>query len=292
MRVHIDPMLADAFCQLGIKKVKDIDDLCRKAKDYLKKDRDRFVEVGEPDTPDYYITALHGVICRLIPLAREIITDEGEDCTRQYTSILYLMVTDSDARYALSYAHAKLYPDSSNNTYSFPVYHYTQLEDMRPTLQVLPPEEIEPPATALEWECFGMIFTAMAKFCRDLDISSIPHKTERAMLAVTHARSETLTVDGNTVTGKLVPLANETSLYESVREDHRYTYSKDLCLLISDGTPRYLLKTRHNYQYFRKVVYDDVPGGCSYKPTETKQVTTYQFVTLDEVQEKLYPLYY
>ena len=290
-RTKIASMLTEAYHQLGINNVRELDARTNEALEYLRTDREHYIEVADADTPEYYITTKHGVICDLIPLAREIIRDQQKDHIREQITIFSLMLSDSGNHYVYSYSYAKLYPDPLQNRYSYPVYRHAELKDIRKSLQICPPQEIRPVATALEWEAYGMMFTVFAHLDRSNNINNIPHKTERAMLAALHTLPQELMINGSSYSGKLVPLAWEESMWEEMREDHRYSYKKELCLLVTPEKPYYILKTRNTYSYFRKEIYDDVPGGCAYQPTEEKQETTYGFVTLSDIPQNLHPLY-
>lgn len=292
MAVSLTVPLADAYYALGIPKVKDIDLRVREAQAYLKNDREHYIEAAEPEVPEYRISISHGVICKLIPLAQKITTEQQEDHILQNVTVLSLMVTETETRYVLSNTRNRLFDDPAECGYSYPIYRYCPLENIPKDLQVLPPQEIRPAATPMDWEIFGMIFTAMAHFSGDLAINYIPHKTERAMLTVQHAPMQEITLNGQTVSCKLIPLAGDCSLWEEMREDHRYSYTKELCLMLSDGAPQYVLRIHHAYYYFRKVISDDVPGGCSYEPTGEKQEITYHTVTLQDIRDDLNPMYY
>ena len=288
----IAAMLTEAYHRLGVNNVHELRTRIRQALAYLDTDREHYIEVVNADTPEYYITTKHGVICNLIPLAQEIIQDQEQDHVRVHTAIFALMISDAGNRYVYSYSYAKLYSDSSQNAYSYPVYRYAELEDIRKSLRTSSPQEIRPVATALDWEAYGMMFTAFAHLDRSDDINNIPHKTERAMQAYQYAPQQELTVAGKRYLGKLVALAYEEPMPDQLREDHRYSHRNELCLLITAEKPYYILKTRHTYSYFRKIIYDDVPGGCSYEPTGEKQETTYSFVTLFDLSQDMHPLYY
>ena len=292
MKNKIETMLAEAYRRLGIQEVQKIQKWVADAVKYLEQDREHYIETVDSDKPEYYSTIENGVICHMVPLAQEIIQDQLEDHIREHKAVFSLMVAGEEVRYVYEYSYGDLYSDPSMNTYSYSVCRYTELDEIRKELCADAPDRIRPVSTASEWEVFGHLFMAFVKFGKELHINAIPHKTERAMLAASHARPEELTVDGSCITGKLVPIAREHSLWEELREDHRYSYRKELCLLISEDAPKYLLKTHHVYHYFRKVILDDAPGGCVYEPTEEKQEITYEFVTLEDVPQRMYPLYY
>ena len=112
------------------------------------------------------------------------------------------------------------------------------------------------------------------------------------MLMYTYTLPQELTIADKSYLGKVVPLAWEQSMWEHMHEDHRYSYRKELCLLITEEKPWYILKTHHTFNYFRKKIYDDVPGGCAYEPTEIKEETTYAFIKLSDLSQDMHPLYY
>jgi hypothetical protein len=281
-------MLTEAYHQLGVNSVRELDARAREAWEYLCKDREHYNEVVDADTPEYCITANDGVICKLIPLAREIIQDQEKDHLREHTAIFSLMVSDSGNRFVYSYCYAKLYQEPSQNSYSYPVYRYAELKDIRKGLRIFPPQEIRPAATELEWESYCMMFAAFAQLDRSQTINTIPHKTERAMQAYAYALPQELTITGRSYLGKLVPLAWEESMWEQMREDHRYSYRKELCLLVTPEKPYYVLKTCHIYRYFRA----DISGDRACKPAHEKQETTYAFVKLSDLSQDMHPLYY
>lgn len=288
----IASMLTEAYQQLGVNDVQELDVRIHEALEYLRTDREHYIEVVDADMPEYYITTKYGVICKLIPLAREIIRDQEEDHIREHTAIFSLMLSDTGNHYVYSYSYARLYSDPSQNSYTYPIYRYAELKDIRENLKICPPQKIRPTVTALEWEVYGMMFAAFAHLNQSDNINNIPHKTERAMHAYAHTRAQQLTITGRSYLGRLVPLAWEESMWEEMREDHRYSYRKELCLLITPEKPYYILKTHHTYNYFRKKILNDDPGGCSYEPTEDKQETTYAFVKLSDISQDMYPIYH
>ena len=285
---RIISMLTEAYHQLGVNNVRELDAHANEAWEYLRKDREHYIEVADANTPEYYITTQHGIICKLIPLAREILRDQEEDHIREYSSIFSLMISDSGNHYVYSYSYAKLYPDKLKNSYSYPVYRYAELEDIRKSLQICSPEEIRAVVTELELEAYAMMFTAFAQLEKSDNINNIPHKTERAMQAYAYTLPQDLTITGRSYLGKLVPLAWEESMWEQMREDHRYSYRKELCLLVTPEKPYYVLKTRHIYRYFRA----DISGDRACKPADEKQETTYAFVKLSDLSQDMHPLYY
>ena len=289
-KVTIRTMLADAYSHLGIRSVRQIEEHIQQALNYLSRDRERYIEAVEPDFPEHQITERFGVICKLIPVAQEITRNREESRIWERTAVLFLMVTESSVRYVHTDSYAWLYENPKQNTYSFPVYRYTELEDIRKTLRPSPPDEIQPAATGREWEIYAMIFTAYDKFCTDRPVNSIPQRTERTMLALAHIKPETLAVDGRNVTGRLIPLA-EGFPREEQRKDHRYSRTDELCLLVTEKTQRYLLKSRHTCRYFRRDIFADVPEGCGYEPTDKRTEITYSFTRLEDVRQIMFPHY-
>ena len=284
-------MLHAAYTRLGVSEPDSIPGKVTEALNYLIADREHYIEVADSDTPEYCITTKNGVICKLVPLAQHIIRDEMEDYTREHSAIFSLMVTEHGARFVYDYCYATLHDDPMENTYSYSVYRYAQLKDITDSLQVASPQQIRPITTAQEWEAYGMMFTAFAQLDKTESINNIPRRTERAMLWVTHAMPKEVTISGKTYTGKLVPLGYEKAMWDTLREDHRYSYRKELCLLITQNELRYVLKTIHRYAYFKKIILDDEPGAVSYEDTHEKQETTYEFIALPELSNDMYPLY-
>ena len=289
---EIVTMLKDAYNRLGISDARELETKIKEALAYLRKDREHYIEVTDENTPEYYITTKNGVICKTVPLAQEIIRDQEKDHVREHKAVFMLMLTDDGNSYVCRYSYARLYPDRSRNSYSNPVYCYADLKSIRKQLVVCSPQKIRPITTQMEWEAYQMMFAVFARLNQSGIINTIPHKTERAMLAYEHALQQQITIAGKVYSGKLVPLASEQSMWNEMRKDHQYSYRKELCLLITGDKSYYVLKTRHIYSFFRKKLYDNTPGACAYEPTEEKQETTYAFVALSDISQKMYPLYY
>lgn len=285
-------MLAEAYRKLGIRSVSEIDARIKTALDYLSQDREHYIEVVDADTPDYLITTRNGVICKLIPLAREVITDKEEDHTRQCISVFSLMIAEHSMRYVYSWSYAKIYPDPTRNTCTHPIYHFAKLADIHKDLRVSAPCEIRPIATPRDWDIYRKMFAVFAHLNRSQPLNSIPHKTERAVLASTLAIPESITVDGKAMHGKLIPLAREESMFGQIRKDHQYSYIKELHLFVTETDLHYLIKTRHIYDYFRVIKNGDDPGNDAYVSTKQEQETTYAIVTLADIPKNMHPLYY
>ena len=288
----LEQMLADAYHKLGITAEGTCRAMVTAAVGYLKRDREYYIEVAEQDVPEYMITVQHGVTCRLIPLAWKKTTEERKDHLLEVTKVLSLMVAGEDLRYVCGLTRMKFFEDPADNTYGYPIYRYVELADLEEGLQVLPPQEIRPAATARDLEVYHKILNAFTKFGGYLEPVMIPHKLERAMLAVQYAPCDAVEIDSQILRGKLVPLARDQSFLEESRRDHKYSYTRDLVLLISGNELHYLLKTTHIYNYFRKVVVDRVPGGCIYEPTVEKQKITYAFADLEQIQGRMHLLYH
>lgn len=285
-------MLANAYRHLGLVNAQQIDLHVQSALRYLEKDREHYIEAAPGDVPEYLITTRHGVVCHLIPLAQRILREKKKDHVQENRTVLSLMVTDQKVRYVCATSFAQCYADRSRNRYSYPVYRYVQLNEVPKDLRIDDPQNIRPIAADKDREIFGMLFMAFARLGENQHINSIPRRTERAMQTVPHTLPEMLSVDADCVTGKVIPLAQEDSLWEDMREDHTYRYRKELCLFIGKGAPRYLMKTHHIYHYFRKTVFDDVPGGYAYQPTADKREITCKFVTLEDIPKDMSPLYH
>lgn len=292
MTPHIDAMLAEAYYRLGIHSVKDIDSRIRKARAYLTAVRERYIEVAESDVAEYMITTNHGVICRQIPLAYACTAKKTGSRLGREVCVFSLIVSNTKARYMCAHYRSQLRDDPMDIVYNFPVNYFARLEDITPAMRVTDPQKILPETTDAQWNAYCMVFNAMEKYCRHLPINSIPHKTEQAMFSLDSIEPEDLTVAGENLSGKLLPLAQQESLWEELREDHKYSTRKDLYLLVQEEHCQYILKTHHIYQYFHKVILDDTPGGCIYEPTENKQETVYTFTTLDALPPQMYALYY
>lgn len=292
MTKQIVAMLTQAYARLGITDTSQIQPWVRQALHYFNDDRERYIEVVEPDVPEYLITVNHGVICKLIPLARSVTTEQDEKYTKQNTTVFALMVSEDEIRYVWRCHTDYLAANPADNSYRFPIYRYATLDEIKGDLHVLPPYQITPVATPHQLEIYKMIFLAMAKFCGHMSINHIPHKTERAMLAIGYSMAQAVTVSHQPLQGKLVTLATGKNAKTQIRKDHRYTCTKDLCLFVMEQRAYYLLKTWHQYHYFRKIVFSDTPGDCAYEPTEDKQEICYEIVKLEDLDTDFSPNFY
>lgn len=292
MNERINRLLKDAYSHLGVKTAGEQEKWLRRGEEYLKRDRERYIELADQDTPEYQISIHLGRICRIVPLALKITKEKKETVTVHSSQVLGLMVAGDQAEYVVETASRTESDDPEKESLRFPIYRRTKLEELSDGFQLMEPRLIIPVASRRQREIYGMIFMAMLKFSGQLSINSIPHKTERAVFSIPFAPEQTLQLEGKTVTGKRIALARQESLYDEPRENCRYSYYKELSLLITQHSQQYVMKTHHIYRYFRKVVYDDVPGGCAYEDTEEKQEDTYQTVALEDVRDDLYPLYY
>ena len=291
MKFTISRMLEEAYARLQAPNNRAF---TRQAVSYLMTDREHYIELADPDTPEYQISLHLGRICHLVPLAIRLSKETGADSVCHKSEVLHLVVTENEAEYAIETSSRREYTNpKKEDTYRTPIYRRTALADLGEGFVALPPEQIAPVATKRRRDIFGMIFMAIAKFGKQLHIYSIPAKTERAMFYSCLAPDVTILVDGNAVTGKWVPLAREDSLYDTYREDHRYSWYRELGLMITPVSQFYVMKTHHIYRYFRKNVYDkDTPGACSYEDAGEKQEDTYQRVELDQIKGDLYPQYH
>jgi len=194
MTDHIKEMLADAYRHLGVTKPKENDRLVKAAVNYLLNDREHYMEIAEEDQPEYLISSKQGIICKTVPLARSVITDETSTYREVFTATLYLVVTTGKADYVHAYTRDKLYDDPAKNTHTHPFYRYTRLSERIDSLTPMLPEQIVPIATLQDWEIFRMAFAVYAKFCKGFHINFIPQQTEQAMGYIRYAPDETFTV--------------------------------------------------------------------------------------------------
>ena len=288
MNSVINRMLEEAYSRLHAPNQRQF---CREAVEYLLTDRDHYIQLANPDTPEYEITVRMGMICRMVPLAIRLSEESHKNAVCHKSEVVHLVVTPDKAEYAIETASRWEYTDpEKEDSYRYPVYRRTSLEDLGKGFMPLLPQQITPCATKRRREIFGMMFMAIAKFSGKYHINTIPARTEQAMFYSLLAPDTQLSVDGKAYTGKWIPLAKENSLYETYREDHRYSWRRELGLMITPLTQFYVLKTHHVYRYFRKIIYDkDIPGACSYEDTGEKQESTYEKVELDQVQGDMYP---
>ena len=263
----------------------------RKAVSYLMTDRQHYIQLADPDTPEYQISLHLGIICYLVPLALRLSKQTHKDAVCHQCQILHLVVTGETAQYAIETSSRWEYKDPEKENYRYPVYRRAKLTDLEEGFVAMDPEKIVPSASGRQREIFGMIFAAIAKFGEKLPINAIPAKTERAMFSIPMAPEKAVPVDGKPITGKWIPLARENAMYEEYRQDHRYSRHRELGLVVTSLSQCYVLKTHHIYRYFRKIPYDDSPGAFRYEDTGVKQEDTYQKVDLDQVRGNLSPLY-
>ena len=202
------------------------------------------------------------------------------------------MHTQEENRYVSSRVYNKWYNNPAENEFSYPVYRYIRLEDIEKTPQVSSPQEIRPAATKAEWETYGMMFDAFAKLNRNADINIIPHRTERAMLMAAHTKPEEVVVEGKRYRGRIIPLARGDLMGEQQLEEYRCSSVEELCLLITQDNPYYLIKTYHYYSHFSKEKPEDTPDNCGNAVTREKQEITYQFAALSDIQQTFYPFFY
>lgn len=286
-RIHM--MLRRAYRRLGIRET-EMSTWIRRAKEYLQQDREHYVEMTDEEEPDYQNTLESGQICRMVPLGRQVIRDQGKDCDQEYTMVLSLMVTEDTVRYIGGYTMDKLFRDPRENQYGYPIYCETALESIKKTMQPLPPQEIRPLATPRDWEIYGMVFMGIARFARQYSLNFIPHKTERAVRMLTHILETELTVGDDTLRGKLLPLARDRYEAQEYGKDYSHSSRRELCLLVTSERQMYLLKTYHTYQYFKKVELMDKPGTFVDVPQEDKQTITYAYTTLEQIRGKMHLL--
>lgn len=287
MTDQIRKMLADAYHHLGICDQKENDRLVEASIHYLSKDREHYIEIAEEEQPEYLATHDQGVICKLIPLARSVVTDRTRVYREVFTATLYLAVTEKRADYVHAYTKDKLYKDPKRNSHTYPFYRYTQLSKLANDLKPLPPEQIEPIATPRSWQIFCMAFAAYVKFCKDRHINFIPLHAEQVMEQVRHAPNETFTIDNATYSGKAIPLVYSRFFANPIQRDgHTHIWQK-LYLLISAGTPRYMLQTIRNDMPFQSASAQDDDALSTDTGKQTQ--STYAFVELEDVPPPMNP---
>lgn len=287
----IQSLLRDTYHRLGVKSVRRLDALASQSWDYLCADREFYISVAEGDDLDRIPEDEDRMICKLLPLAQKVVEDQEEDHIRVHTATFCLMVAEEDLRFVMRYCYHKQYPDPTQNAYGFPMYRYVQSEDILSGLKVRSPRQLRPVATKLDWEAYGMMFSAFARLEKSGHMEYVPQRTERAMVAAEHTEEKTLQVQEHSVTGRPVLLATGDTSPRQYRQDHYYTFRKSLYLLMSEEMPRYLLKTTHTYRYFHKRIYGDEPGACAYEDGEEKLQEEYAFLSLPEIPQNLRPHY-
>lgn len=289
----IEFMLRQAYCRLGVQKADEQDVRIQAAMEYLSCDREHYIELVEQDTPEHYIDERNGVVCKLIPLAQLITEKREEDHLCRRVRVLSVMVAPEEVRCVYADSYDRLYENPADNTYTYPVYNYAELEGISDDLQICDPQTIRPVATERQREIYGSIFAVFERLCRKYSQANTAfHKTERAMLAAERSLPAEFAVGGDSVSGKGILLATENAPYEELREDHNYKCYRSLHLLITETKLQYLMQTQHQYHYFRKEILGDEPGACIYEPTEEKCEITGEFVTLEEIPQDMCPLYY
>jgi len=287
MTDHIKEMLADAYRHLGVTKPKENDRLVKAAVNYLLNDREHYMEIAEEDQPEYLISSKQGIICKTVPLARSVITDETSTYREVFTATLYLVVTTGKADYVHAYTRDKLYDDPAKNTHTHPFYRYTRLSERIDSLTPMLPEQIVPIATLQDWEIFRMAFAVYAKFCKGFHINFIPQQTEQAMGYIRYAPDETFTVDNRKVSGKAIPLVYTQFIQKPLQQDRRISVYQRLYLLLADGVPRYMLQTNRICLYVQEIPLGDV--GSMFKDTGEHVEITYTFVELEDIQHPMSP---
>ena len=287
--LQLEKMLEEVYSRFGSPDNRPVEARIREAKAYLAADRKRYIEVAEQDVPADMITEQYGVSCKLIPLAREAEQKWVKNHTEEETVEYSVMVTETEARFVSAVSRAKCYLDPTRSSWTFPEYRYVELKDI--PLRVVSPHEIRKMLTKRDRRCYALALAAFTRYCQDGPQNAIPHKTERAMLVMERTPLRTVQIGQEKIPGLLIPLA-ESDLQEAMRPDCRYSRKDELCLFVDVFGPQYLLKSIHNYSYFRKVICDDVPGGCIYEPTEEQQATTYKRIELEEAPEQMHPYFF
>lgn len=276
-------LILRAYRHLGVRiNPSNHDNLVRQAARYLSVDREHFIELSNPEDPDPGAKIERGWVCRLVPLAQQVISNQRTDCTRKYCLTLYLLAAGKVALYVLGCSLQTLYSIDRQNSYDFPTYRVTDLQSVPKTLTVLPPDQIRPVATDRQRDHYGNIFVAFAKFVRDLPLNYIPHNTERAMWQLEHAQEVTLKVSGQACTGRLVPLARGGYTEFEVRPGLIRKSITEFCFMVTPTESFYLVHLRSRYLTCTK-------DGS--EPCILKEHDTYSRIELDEIHTPLQPLY-
>ena len=290
-RLALEQKLTDFYARSGANDSATVAVYVKDALQYLAMDREHYIEVREKNAPDIGFPEDYGIVCKMIPLYRETETKRENRYTEETTTVYSVVVAGNTVRFVSGRKVTKFALDPTRNHYGYPDYRYVELEDIPYSTGCVSPRRIRAVATKRDRRCYNMIFMAMNRFCMDRDANTVAHKTERAMMVMGRTPLNTLKIGTEKIPGLLVPLATGDSR-EELREDCRYTRRDELCLFVDVYGPQYVMKTRHNYAYFRKVVCDDVSGGCIYEPTEGKQEFTYEYIELEKTPEKMYALYF
>lgn len=285
---QIDILLAEAYTALGIQNEKQQAKLVRQAQDYLRCDREHYIELTRENLPSYRINESHGKICKLVPLAQCVIREQKGEYTDETTVVLALMVERNRQDFVYIHSYVCQAENPEETSYTLPSYYYADLQNLIKNLRVMPPQDIRPVATAFEWECYCNVFMAFMKLCRDQVENTIPHKTERAMASFRYAETEEVTLDEGVIQAKLLPLASSYQSTPVMKEDHRYSTRKELCLLTQGEEIEYVLRITHIYQYFKNVGGED----WDFLDDHQKQKLEYRIITWDEIPEDVHPLYY
>ena len=292
MDEKIIQMLQKAYAHLGVTDEARQTSLIRRATHYLSRDRERYIELGDADTPEYCISVDKGIICHMVPLAMRLCKEPHENKTRHECRIFYLAVTENQVEYVLETSARYTNAEGKEEGLRFPLHRRADPANLEEGFSPMAPNYIVPVASHRQRNIFRMVFLAIAKFSANHHINTIPRKTERAVFTIPFLDKRTISLADEAVTGSWLPLAQQGAAFEEYRADHSYSYHRELGLLITENTQFYVMKTTHIYRYFRKIIYDDTPGACSYEPTEEKQETTYEKVELDQIRGELSPTYF
>ena len=285
---QIDIWLANAYAILGVREEKQRAQYVQLAQDYLRRDREHYIELTRENLPSYRINEKHGKICKLVPLAQRVIREQDAECVKETKLVLALMAEGNQLDFVYIHSYVCQAENPEETSYTSPAYGYADLRKLIEGLQVLPPQDIRPVATAFEWECYCNVFMAFAKLCKDQTENTIPHKTERAMVSFQYVEPEEITLDKGVVRAKLLPLASSYLSDPVMKADHRYNTRKELCLLTQGEEIAYVLRITHIYRYFKNV------GGEDWESQDDnqKKKLEYRIITWDEIPEDIHPSYY
>lgn len=279
MYQKVKSMLPDACCLLGMKSVKDIDTFTTLSVLYLSMDREHYIEFENMHAPEGISDPPYAVIGRLLPIARKVITQKEDGATLTETRILHIMTAQEGTWYVTSHEIHSHSDDPEECYWTDPVYRCVSLEKIDPTMEIMEPSKLIPPATPLGRDIFGMLFTAVAHCAQHLDIHLIPRITERVMRSIPRREEKTLVVDGKEETGLLIRISSQGMEEPLQRADHNFLCSTFLCLFIGQTGCRYVMETEYDFCYFAE-------------EDESRRLSLFRTVYLHELRGSFRLLFY
>lgn len=242
MITTIRRMLRAAYRYFGITQATEINQLVRRAIEHMDNDREYYIEKVDVEDPDYGNSVKYGVICKLIPIAREQLIDEEGDKSQIHTLTLMLLVTKVDACYVNCYEAAYYNKAEKTQEFAFPVYQDAVLKNMKRDMEVLPPWQLRPIATADQWDNYCHIFHAYMRMLRNIHLNFTPRSTERAVWALDHADPVTIQTSEQSYTGKLVELAYGMRKRQKLEDGSRQFTETRICYMVTEKETLFLTK--------------------------------------------------